>query len=73
VEQLPRYAPDLNPVETLWGNIKGQGLANRCADKLADLGSGIQAGNRPRVRGHLAFYLEHAGLLFLITLSLYYP
>ncbi len=24
VERLPGYAPDLNPVEPLWGNIKGQ-------------------------------------------------
>ncbi len=24
VERLPGYAPDLNPVETLWSNIKGQ-------------------------------------------------
>jgi transposase len=24
VERLPGYAPDLNPVETMWGNIKGQ-------------------------------------------------
>jgi transposase len=28
VERLPGYAPDLNPVETLWGNIKGQELAS---------------------------------------------
>src|SRR5437899_2430393 len=31
VEKLPGYAPDLNPVEPLWGNLKGQELANRCA------------------------------------------
>jgi putative transposase len=30
VERLPGYAPDLNPVEMLWGKIKGQELANRC-------------------------------------------
>ncbi len=35
-ERLPGYAPDLNPVETLWGNIKGQELANRCAEDLAE-------------------------------------
>lgn len=27
VEPLPAYAPDLNPVETLWSNIKGRELA----------------------------------------------
>ena len=25
VEMLPGYSPDLNPVESLWGNIKGGG------------------------------------------------
>jgi hypothetical protein len=27
VERLPAYAPDLNPVEALWSNLKGQELA----------------------------------------------
>jgi len=27
-EMLPGYAPDLNPVELLWGNVKEQELAN---------------------------------------------
>jgi len=40
IERLPGYAPDLNPVETLWGNIKGQELANRCADKPGGTGRG---------------------------------
>jgi transposase len=31
VERLPGYAPDLNPVEGLWGNVKGTVLANLCA------------------------------------------
>ena len=30
VERLPAYAPELNPVEGLWGNVKGTELANRC-------------------------------------------
>jgi putative transposase len=34
VEMLPGYSPDLNPVESLWGNLKGQELANLCADDL---------------------------------------
>jgi transposase len=34
IEALPAYAPDLNPVEALWGNLKGQELANLCADTL---------------------------------------
>jgi len=28
VERLPAYAPDLNPVEGLWSNLKDQELAN---------------------------------------------
>jgi len=66
VERLPGYAPDLNPVETLWGNIKGQELANRCAENLDELDTEIHAGmGRVRRSSHLAFsFLEHAGLSF---------
>src|SRR5438105_1684044 len=38
VERLPAYAPELNPVELLWGNLKGRELANLCP---ADLGAQI--------------------------------
>jgi DDE superfamily endonuclease len=31
VEPLPGYAPDLNPVEGLWANLKGTELANLAA------------------------------------------
>jgi len=27
VERLPGYAPELNPAEQVWGNLKGQDLA----------------------------------------------
>jgi transposase len=66
VERLPGYAPALNPVETLWGNIKGQELANRCAENLDELDTEIHAGmGRVRRSSHLAFsFLEHAGLSF---------
>jgi putative transposase len=66
VERLPGYAPDLNPVETLWGNIKGQELANRCAEDLAEADTAICSG-MARVRGspQLPFsFLKHAGLSF---------
>ena len=39
VEWLPGYAPELNPAEPLWGNIKGRELANRCSEDLADAAS----------------------------------
>jgi transposase len=35
VERLPAYAPDLNPIEQVWGNVKGAELANLCAEDLA--------------------------------------
>jgi hypothetical protein len=36
VERLPAYAPELNPVEGLWGNVKGTELANRCPDTIGE-------------------------------------
>ena len=66
VERLPGYSPNLNPVETLWGNIKGQELANRCAQDLGEAVTALSSGMR-RVsksdRLPLAF-LRHAGLYF---------
>jgi DDE superfamily endonuclease len=35
IERLPGYAPDLNPVEGLWANLKGVELANLAADTVA--------------------------------------
>lgn len=34
---LPPYAPELNPVEYLWGWLKRHALANFCPDTLAEL------------------------------------
>lgn len=34
VERLPGYAPELNPTEQVWGNLKSQELANLCADTI---------------------------------------
>lgn len=65
-ERLPGYAPDLNPVEDLWGNIKGQELANRCSEGLAVAGTAVGAGmERVRQSDQLPFsFLQHAGLSF---------
>jgi len=35
---LPAYAPELNPVEYIWGHLKGHGLANFCPKDLSHLG-----------------------------------
>jgi len=66
VERLPGYAPDLNPVETLWGNVKGQELANLCAADLGEAVSAMRRGLiRVRRRQSLPFaFLQHAGLSF---------
>jgi putative transposase len=34
VEPLPGYAPDLKPVEQIWGNLKGRELANLCPTEI---------------------------------------
>jgi len=64
VERLPGYSPDLNPVESLWGNLKGQELANRCAEGLGEVATALHRGmDRVRESEQLAFaFLHHAGL-----------
>ena len=66
VERLPGYAPDLNPVETLWGNIQGQELTNRCAEDLTEVEGAVRKGmGRVRKSAKLPFsFLNHAGLSF---------
>jgi transposase len=64
VERLPAYAPDLNPVEQVWGNLKGSELANLCPDNIGEaeeiVDEGLcRIGNDTR----LAFsFLRHCGL-----------
>lgn len=66
VERLPGYAPDLNPVEAVWGNVKGQELANLCAGDLDESAGALRRGMaRVRRRRDLGFaFLHHAGLFF---------
>ena len=65
VEMLPGYSPDLNPVEDLWGNVKGQELANRCVDGLADAEVAVTSGMERVRQSELPFsFLRHAGLFF---------
>jgi transposase len=66
VERPPGYAPELNPVELVWGNLKRRELANVCAPTLDALRTPLRRGCT-RVRRHprLAFnFLRHAGLNF---------
>lgn len=64
VERLPGYAPDLNPIENVWGNLKSQELANLCSttiDQIAD----IAEGGLDRIGSDAALcfaFLRHSGL-----------
>ncbi|PYM39615.1 MAG: IS630 family transposase [Candidatus Rokuibacteriota bacterium] len=66
VERLPGYAPELNPVEQIWGNIKHRELANLCPVDILALRGPLRAGfARIRRRPSLAVaFLRHAGLAF---------
>jgi transposase len=58
VERLPAYAPELNPVEGLWGNVKGTELANRCPDTIAEAMQAACSGlERVRSNAGLCFAL----------------
>jgi hypothetical protein len=66
VERLPGYAPELNPTEALWGNLKGKGgeLAYLAGDTLEEVIRAAQQGI-DRVRGtpQLPYsFLRHSGL-----------
>lgn len=37
LERLPAYAPELNPVEYVWGYLKNHALSNFCAHDFAEL------------------------------------
>lgn len=66
IEWLPGYAPDLNPTEGVWGNVKGRELANYCADQIEDAADAFRRGlHRVAHSIRLPFsFLEHAGLFF---------
>lgn len=42
VERLPAYAPELNPIEYLWGNVKGNDLANISPKELWELSKHVR-------------------------------
>jgi putative transposase len=65
VELLPGYSPDLNPVEDLWGNIKGQELANRSVAGLGETEASVGNGMERLRQSQLPLsFLHHAGLYF---------
>ena len=66
VERLPGYAPELNPVEGLWANVKGKGgeLANLAGDTLDEvIAAATRGADRVRQTPHLPYsFLRRCGL-----------
>jgi DDE superfamily endonuclease len=64
VEQLPGYAPDLNPIEQASGNLKSQELANLCRDTIDAVANVAENGlDRIGTDAQLCFaFLHHSGL-----------
>jgi hypothetical protein len=64
VERLPAYAPELNPVEYLWANLKGVELANFAGDAVVEVADAAERGVQ-RVcddRQLVWSFLAHTGL-----------
>ena len=64
VERLPGYAPELNPTEQVWGNVKSTELANLCADTIGQVADLAEDG-LDRISSDAALclaFLRHAGL-----------
>ena len=64
VERLPAYAPELNPVEYLWANLKSAELANFTGDTVAEVADQAQHGiQRVCASDSLVVgFLAHTGL-----------
>ena len=64
VERLPGYAPELNPIEQVWGSLKSKELANFCSDTLRDVANVAEDGlMRIGSDAALCFgFLRHCGL-----------
>ncbi len=64
IEALPGYAPDLNPTEQVWGNVKSSELANLCADTIEEVTDLAEDGlDRISSDAALCFaFLRHTGL-----------
>ena len=64
VEPLPGYAPDLNPIEQVWGNLKSKELANLCSNTINEV-AGIAADGLDRIGTDVSLcfaFLGHSGL-----------
>ncbi len=62
---LPAYAPELNPIEPVWGEVKLVDLAGQLPGSLEEIKKAVSKGLL-RVRDNwkkLRKYIEHAGWL----------
>lgn len=65
IEYLPPYAPELNPVEPLWGYLKGNPLANWAPKEISELSLATRYhAGRLRGRGKLLRSFLYATPLF---------
>jgi putative transposase len=66
IEWLPGYAPDLNPIEAVWNNIKSRELANFCADHIEQASQAFRSGlRRVAHTTNLPYsFLRHTGIFF---------
>jgi len=51
-EQLPAYAPELNPVEAMWSHAKYADLANYVPDDADELDAAVRASLKDQSRNH---------------------
>jgi len=66
IEYLPPYAPDLNPVDKLWGHTKHDDLANFIPEDLPDLEGALECSfDQTRERPNLLRSFFHAAELEL--------
>jgi transposase len=63
-ERLPAYAPELNPVEYLWANLKDLELANRPTTTLAEVADATEQGIQRVCKSDslVVGFLAHTGL-----------
>jgi transposase len=63
-ERLPAYAPELNPVEGLWANLKALELANRPTTTLAEVADATEHGIQRvcTTEDLVVGFLAHTGL-----------
>jgi transposase len=64
VERLPAYAPELNPVEYLWANLKDVELANLPTTTLAEVADAAEQGIQRvcKTEDLVVGFLAHTGL-----------